>query len=78
MPASLASDDRILEYVTRFLQAAHAADEPFTVRDGVNVARYALKLLEGRSEDESARTAALTDAITHILGEDALRHLTHD
>ena len=68
------SDDRILEYVTRFLQAAHASDEPFTVRDGVNVARYALKLLGGRSEDEAARQAALADAITHILGEDALRY----
>ena len=68
------SDDRILEYVTRFLQVAHAADEPFTVRDGVNVARYALKLLGGQSEDDDARVAALTEAITRILGEDTLRH----
>jgi len=68
------SDDRILEYVTRFLQAAHAADEPFTVRDGVNVARYALKLIEGRIEDETAREAALANAILRILGEDALRY----
>jgi len=68
------SDDRILEYVTRFLQAAHAADEPFTVRDGVNVARYALKLIEGRIEDEAAREAALANAILRILGEDALRY----
>jgi MoxR-like ATPase len=68
------SDDRILEYVTRFLQAAHAADEPFTVRDGVNVARYALKLIEGRIEDESLRNAALKQAITRILGEDARRY----
>src|ERR671928_410115 len=37
-------DDRILQYVTDFLQQAHAADESYTVRDGVNVARYALKL----------------------------------
>jgi MoxR-like ATPase len=68
------SDDRILEYVTRFLQAAHAADEPFTVRDGVNVARYALKLIEGRIEDETAREAALANAILRILGEDARRY----
>ena len=68
------ADDRILEYVTRFLQAAHAADEPFTVRDGVNVARYALKLIEGRIEDESARNTALKQAIARILGEDALRY----
>jgi MoxR-like ATPase len=69
------SDDRILEYVTRFLQAAHGADEPFTVRDGVNVARFALKLLGGRCEDEPALRGALANAITQILGEDALRHL---
>ena len=69
------SDDRILEYVTRFLQAAHATDEPFTVRDGVNVARYALKLLAGRGDDDSARRDALSNAITRILGEEALRHL---
>ena len=31
-------------YVTDFLQLAHAADERYTVRDGINVARFALKL----------------------------------
>src|SRR5438477_8491620 len=38
------SPDEILQYVTDFLQQAHASDENYTVRDGVNVARYALKL----------------------------------
>jgi len=70
------SDERILEYVTRFLQTAHADDEPYTVRDGVNVARYALKLLEGKSEDAPAQASAVRSAVRHILGEDALRHLT--
>ena len=37
------SDAAILDYVVRFLQAAHAADERYTVRDGINIARYALK-----------------------------------
>ena len=37
------ADQDILRYVVSFLQSAHSADEPFTVRDGVNVARYALK-----------------------------------
>jgi len=69
------SDERILDYVTAFLQAAHEADEPYTVRDGVNVARYALKLLEDRAEDHGARRSALEDAVTRILGEDATRHL---
>lgn len=68
------SDERILDYVTAFLQAAHADDEPYTVRDGVNVARYALKLVAGRAAERGARHAALREAITRILGEDALRH----
>jgi len=66
------SDEQILEYVTRFLQAAHAADEPYTVRDGVNVARYALKLLK---EDGADRPGALRSSVEKILGAEALRHL---
>lgn len=66
------AEDEILEYVTRFLQRAHAADESFTSRDGVNIARYALKLLaDGRRSTETA----LRDALTRILGDDALRYL---
>ena len=66
------SDDQILDYVTRFLQTAHAADEVYTVRDGVNIARYSLKLLQ---EDGSTTDGALRSAVTRILGEEALRHL---
>ena len=66
------SDEQVLEYVTRFLQAAHAADDAYTVRDGVNIARYALKLLEETPQD---RLAALSSSVVQILGEEALRHL---
>src|SRR5271154_6325940 len=38
------ADDRVLQYVTDFLQQAHAADERYSVRDGINIARYAIKL----------------------------------
>src|SRR5258706_15136874 len=37
-------DEHVLNYVTDFLQKAHAQNEKYTVRDGINVARYALKL----------------------------------
>src|SRR3954462_9768079 len=30
----------LLEYVTDFLQQAHTTDERYTVRDGINIARY--------------------------------------
>jgi MoxR-like ATPase len=39
------ADEEILEYVVDFLQAAHEADERYSVRDGINIARYALKRL---------------------------------
>jgi len=50
------ADDEILEYVVEFLQAAHEADERYTVRDGINIARYALKRLV-----ESAERLTITD-----------------
>ncbi len=37
------ADEDILDYVVEFLQAAHEADERYSVRDGINIARYALK-----------------------------------
>ena len=64
--------DEILEYVTRFLQRAHAADESFTSRDGVNIARYALKLL---SDGRRSTDTAIRDSVARVLGDDALRHL---
>jgi MoxR-like ATPase len=67
------SDDEILRYVVAFLQAAHTADEPFTVRDGINVARYAIK------RASQAKTAVakshLIEAISRTLGEEAVRYL---
>jgi len=53
------AEAEILEYVVDFLQAAHEMDERYSVRDGINIARYALKRLvesgerltsQGRSE----------------------------
>src|SRR5438046_7925275 len=38
------AEDRILEYVTDFLQRAHAADERYTARDGIHIGRYEIKL----------------------------------
>jgi len=67
------ADDEILDYVTDFLQAAHEADDAYTVRDGVNIARYALKVLADAS---AGLEQALRTAVTQVLGEDALRHLS--
>ena len=39
------ADEEILDYVVNFLQASHHANERYSVRDGINIARYALKRL---------------------------------
>lgn len=44
------ADDEILDYVVEFLQTAHEADERYSVRDGINIARYALKRLVEKGE----------------------------
>lgn len=66
----------ILEYVTDFLQQAHSAEERYTVRDGINVARYAMKLKHAAASTLDERIA-LELAIHEILGDEALRYVRH-
>ncbi|MBV9302583.1 MAG: AAA family ATPase [Acidobacteriaceae bacterium] len=61
----------ILDYVTDFLQQAHASDESYTVRDGVNIARYALKL---KHETGQPDRLLLQAAVRAVLGDEALRY----
>lgn len=49
------ADDQILDYVVSFLQIAHEAQERYTVRDGINIARYALKRLSVDSPKRGKR-----------------------
>ena len=53
------ADDEILEYVVEFLQAAHVANERYSVRDGINIARYALKRMSEHGEKDKAETDIL-------------------
>jgi MoxR-like ATPase len=70
--------EAILDYVVAFLQRAHGADERYTVRDGINVARYALKI-QGIAKQGERRVPemeqAVQDSIEMILGAEALRYL---
>lgn len=66
-------DEKILEYVTQFLQQAHSADERYTVRDGINIARFAMKLRSELSYLDQER--ALETAILETLGEEAIRYV---
>ena len=67
-------DDQILNYVTDFLQQAHAADERYTARDGINIARFAMKLAQ--QAETPVHRELLRIAITQTLGEEALRYVT--
>lgn len=54
------ANDEVLDYVTAFLAAAHLADLRYSARDGINVARYAMKLLRRKqvqSEGEAFNLA---------------------
>src|ERR1700739_1365116 len=67
------AEDRILNYVTDFLQQAHAADERYTARDGINIARFAIKL-RSLATQRTHETEALELAVVQVLGEEALRY----
>ena len=65
--------EKILQYVTEFLQQAHSAEERYTVRDGINVARFAMKLENELGYLDDSR--ALEVAILETLGEEAMRYV---
>jgi MoxR-like ATPase len=66
-------DEKILNYVTDFLERCHLAEEPYTVRDGINVARYVAKRLKLGMKDLKV---LLNDAILKVLGENAMRYIS--
>jgi MoxR-like ATPase len=66
------ADEQVLDYVTDFLQAAHRAEERYTARDGINIARFALKLAGIGAGGGIG--SALETAIIQTLGREALRY----
>ena len=68
------ADSQILEYVTDFLQQAHAAEERYSIRDGINIIRYTLKLRATVSSSVDERIA-LPLAVKTILGPEAMRYV---
>ena len=64
------SGEQILEMCVDYLQKAHGLDLPYSVRDGINIIRYALKL---RECDRGADINGLfKKSVSQILGEDSL------
>jgi len=60
----------IVDYVVQFLQKAHARDEDYTIRDGINIARYAAKRIQAlRATDP---LPLLRESVSMTLGIEAL------
>ena len=66
------ADSGILKYVVEFLRRSHAADDLYSVRDGINIARYALKM--SAAGGTSSRDL-LSLSVERILGSEALTYL---
>ncbi len=68
-------DEYIVDYVINFLQRAHVGNENYTIRDGINVARYAAKRIKCLNGNKGNVDNLLRQAIVMTLGDDALTYL---
>lgn len=68
-------DDQIVEYVVAFLQRAHSQHENYTIRDGINIARYAAKRIKSLEGNTIDKEGLLREAIAMTLGDEALPHV---
>jgi len=68
-------DEYIVEYVINFLQRAHANNENYTIRDGINVARYAAKRIKTLDGSKVDTESLLRQAVIMTLGDEALAYL---
>lgn len=68
-------DDYIVNYVINFLQRAHRGNENYTIRDGINIARYAAKRMKSLNGNKGNVDNLLRQAIVMTLGDNALAYL---
>ncbi|MFX0001187.1 MAG: AAA family ATPase [Candidatus Hermodarchaeota archaeon] len=70
------ASDEILEYCVKFLQNAHNYDEPYTVRDGINIIRYYTKSrLMNKENKGKLEKNTFENAVIQVLEEAALKYL---
>ena len=70
------ASEEMLEYCVNFLQNAHIHDEPYTVRDGINILRYYIKSKLLKEEDPQKLDKNIFEsAVIQVLEESALRFL---
>lgn len=68
-------DEEILEYVIAFLQRAHGRNENYTIRDGINIARYAAKRIRSLQGNKIDIESLLRQAVVMTLGDEALSYV---
>lgn len=68
-------DEYIVDYVINFLQRAHDTNENYTIRDGINIARYAAKRIQSLKGSKASTENLLRQAVVMTLGDDALIHI---
>lgn len=69
-------EEYIIEYVVQFLQRAHQHQEGYTIRDGINIARYAAKRMHLLGvKNEQTQESLLRQAIVMTLGDEALTYV---
>lgn len=68
-------DEFIMQYVIDFLQKAHAHQENYTIRDGINIARYAAKRIQSLKLSPKDADGILREAVLMTLGDEALSYL---
>lgn len=67
------ADGEVLDYVLSFLRRAHDADLSYTVRDGINLVRYAMKVLARGEADDAVE--AVHEALRLTLPPEELENL---
>jgi MoxR-like ATPase len=68
-------DEHIMDYIVDFLQRAHAGNENYTVRDGINIARYAAKRLKQIDASQADVQGLLRQAVVMTLGDEAMTYI---
>ena len=68
------ADEEILRITVGFLQKSHINKASFSVRDGINLARYAMKLY--KSETTKDKETAFLLALKSVLGEEGIKILS--
>ncbi|MGK5595516.1 MAG: AAA family ATPase [Parachlamydiaceae bacterium] len=69
------ADDYIIDYVISFLQRAHGNNENYTVRDGINITRYAAKRISSLKSGRDNVDNLLRESILMTLGDEALNYI---